>query len=193
MNGPLADDRPRQRVRQAGDGTLDTGALARAIRRQARLVGLAALVGALVAVILIIGSVPRYSATETILLDEERNELLNQVSAMPNAQRSDAAVQSEIEILGSQVLAMDVVERLSLHEDPSFMDPPDDLAGSLARGISVVTGWPSAGSVPSVRGSERRSIASCRVMRSMFIVLKSDDIFGFSRPSGGSSMVPHCT
>jgi succinoglycan biosynthesis transport protein ExoP len=131
-------------------GMIDTGAIARAIRRQAPLMGIAALVGAVLAVVLIIGSVPRFTAMETILLDEERNELLNQVSAMPNAQRSDAAVQSEIEILGSQVLAMDVVDRLSLHEDRGFMNPPVDLPARLSAAIDRVADWGSALLSPSV-------------------------------------------
>ena len=52
---------------------------------------------------------------------------------------------------------------------------------------------PSVGSAPIVRGSDKRSSASSIVKRSMFIVLNSDTIFGFSIPVGGSSIVPHCT
>lgn len=147
MNGPLHDTTPATPVHPAGGqppaGTLDTERLGRAMRRQAPLVGKAAAIGAALSLALIVASVPRYSAMETILLDEERNELLNQVSAMPSAQRSDAAVQSEIEILGSQVLALDVVAALDLHSDPSFMDPPVDLPERLAEGISAAAGWVS--------------------------------------------------
>jgi succinoglycan biosynthesis transport protein ExoP len=142
MNSPLKApaDLPR-RTPAAGtqplaEGTIDSEGIGRAVRRQARLVAISAAIGALLALVVILGSVPRYGALETILLDEERNELLNQVSAMPNAQRSDAAVQSEIEILGSQVLALDVVERLDLHRDEAFMNPTVDLPARLIRGLS---------------------------------------------------------
>ncbi len=127
---------------------IDTDQLARAARRQAGLVARSAGIGAAAALVLILGSVPRYSASETVLLDEERSDLLNQVSAMPNAQRTDAAVQSEIEILGSQLLALAVVDRLQLHKDAAFMDPPRGLTGQAAAVLQAVMGLVSGDADP---------------------------------------------
>ncbi len=127
---------------------IDTDQLARAARRQAGLVARSAGIGAAAALVLILGSVPRYSASETVLLDEERSDLLNQVSAMPNAQRTDAAVQSEIEILGSQLLALAVVDRLQLHKDAAFMDPPRGLTGQAAAVLQGVMGLVSGDADP---------------------------------------------
>lgn len=145
MNGPMHDPglHPLAQTGGGSAGLIDSERLIRAARRRAGLIGRGAAIGGLVALALILGSVPRYSAMETILLDEERAELLNQVSAMPNEARSDAAVQSEIEILGSQVLALEVVERLELHEDAAFMDPPVDLASGIVGGITSTVEWVS--------------------------------------------------
>ena len=52
---------------------------------------------------------------------------------------------------------------------------------------------PSPGSTPRVRGKVKSCSASCIVMRSRTMVLKRLTIFGFSIPSGGSSIVPHWT
>ncbi|OYU17245.1 MAG: hypothetical protein CFE34_16765 [Rhodobacteraceae bacterium PARR1] len=159
MNGPMNDpglppfSRTPAGAASATAQVIDTDQLARAARRQAGLVAKSAGIGAAAALLLILGSVPRYSASETILLDEERSDLLNQVSAMPNAQRTDAAVQSEIEILGSQLLALAVVDRLQLHKDAGFMDPPLGLTGQVGaalRGvIGLVSGKPEGGSPPA--------------------------------------------
>lgn len=135
MNGPYTRQPPFSADPESAT-VIDSEKLSQSARRQAGLVLRAALVGGALALLVILGAVPRYSATETILLDEERNELLNQVSALPNAVRSDATVQSELEILRSQVLALEVVERLNLDADPDFMNPPTDSLTWAMGGIS---------------------------------------------------------
>lgn len=75
---------------------------------------------------IVIGSVQRFVAVETVLLDEERSNLLDQVSALPYSVRSDSAIQSEIEIIKSRVLAANVVDHLRLDQDEAFLNPPVD-------------------------------------------------------------------
>lgn len=147
MNGPYTRQ-PLQGTDPDAGAVIDSEKLGQSARRQAGLVLKAALVGAALSLVMIVGAVPRYSATETILLDEERNQLLNQVSAMPNAVRSDATVQSELEILRSHILAVEVVKRLKLDQDPDFMNPPVDLVSSLAGMASSVAGVLSSDDAP---------------------------------------------
>ncbi|MDP2085610.1 MAG: GumC family protein [Gemmobacter sp.] len=104
--------------------SLDPGRVARALKRQWFVITLGALVGAALAIAAAIGSIPRYEATVTILLDEERSELLQQVSALPNAVNSDAAIQSEMQIISSRALALAVVDALGLDKDAHFLNPP---------------------------------------------------------------------
>lgn len=137
MNGPYTRQ-PHSGTDQDAGTVIDSEKLGQSARRQAGLVLKAALIGAAISLLLIFSAVPRYSATETILLDEERNELLNQVSALPNAVRSDATVQSELEILRSQILAIEVVKRLNLDQDADFMNPPVDLVSRVMGAITSV-------------------------------------------------------
>lgn len=141
MSGPIkerpinwnAQTRPR---RPAGtEAQLDLGKMSRAVRRQLPLIGACALAGAVLAVLMIVGSIPRYTAVETVLLDEERSELLDQVSALPNAVRTDSAVQSEIEIIKSRALAYEVVDDLGLHEDENFLYPPVDATSRIIGSV----------------------------------------------------------
>ncbi|MEL7213948.1 MAG: GumC family protein [Pseudomonadota bacterium] len=115
---------------------LDVGALTRAVRRQAALVMICATAGIVIAVLMILGSIPRYTAVETVLLDEERAELLNNVSPLPNAVRSDTAVQSEIEIIRSRALAYEVVDLLRLDQDEDFLSPPIGATQAVMNTIS---------------------------------------------------------
>ncbi|KIC48259.1 hypothetical protein RA29_16420 [Tateyamaria sp. ANG-S1] len=90
---------------------------------------------------MILGTLPRYTAVETVLLDEERGELLNQVSPLPNAVRSNTAVQSEIEIIRSRVLALKVIDLLELDQDEDFLSPP---VGTTERVLGLVSKVTSA-------------------------------------------------
>ncbi|WP_299772043.1 Wzz/FepE/Etk N-terminal domain-containing protein [uncultured Tateyamaria sp.] len=126
--------------RDREEPSLDLGAITRAVRRQARLTILWATAGAIVAVLMILGTLPRYTAVETVLLDEERGELLNQVSPLPNAVRSNTAVQSEIEIIRSRVLALNVVDLLELDKDEDFLSPPVGITERVLGLVSKATG-----------------------------------------------------
>ncbi len=190
MNGPLTNPRhPAFGDSETGSQVIDSEKLAQAARRQAALVAKAAAIGVVLALLLILGSVPRYSATETILLDEERNELLNQVSALPNAVRSDATVQSELEILRSQVLALEVVQRLNLDQDADFMNPPVGAVARVTGALSSVAGLFSGGGAevigppvdPKIAAREaaaaalRQNLYVERVGRSFVLILAYSD------------------
>ncbi|AXI41545.1 Wzz/FepE/Etk N-terminal domain-containing protein [Sulfitobacter sp. SK011] len=118
---------------------VDVGSMVRAMRRQFRLVMIFAAIGLVIAVLMILGSVPRYTAAETVLLDEQRADLLNEVSPLPNAVRSDTAVQSEIEIIRSRALAYQVVDLLNLDEDADFLSPPVGATQQVIGAVSSLT------------------------------------------------------
>lgn len=118
---------------------IDLGRMMRAIRRQVPLIATCAALGIFVSALMILGSVSRYTAVETVLLDEERADLLNAVSPLPNAVRSDTAVQSEIEIIRSLALAYRVVDLLRLDEDADFLSPPVGATQQIARTIGALT------------------------------------------------------
>jgi succinoglycan biosynthesis transport protein ExoP len=117
----------------------DMGSAGRAVRRQLPLVAVCAGIGALIAILMILGSIPRFRAVETVLLDEERSELLEEVSPIPNAIYSNSAIQSEVEIIKSKALARLVVDRLDLHEDEVFMNPPTSLTEQAVGLVGLVT------------------------------------------------------
>ena len=129
---------------------LDPGRVKRALWRQWPVIALCAAIGAVLALALAAGTHARYHATVMILLDEERSELLQLVSALPNAVINDAAVQSEMEIIRSRVLALSVVDRLNLDEDETFLNPPVDALDRIVAAVrrlarpvlDLVTGAP---------------------------------------------------
>jgi len=145
MTGPIGEKGTVWQVAPATGATremvtLDPARAFRALRRQWIVICATAFIGGTIALLNGIGTVPRYEATVTILLDQERSELLHQVSALPNAVVTDAAIQSEMEIIRSRSLALQVVDALNLHQDEAFLDPPIDatvkIVGAL-RGLAA--------------------------------------------------------
>src|SRR6056297_3667916 len=127
MTGMISERQAWNSPTPVDDEKFELAKLGRAVRRQLPLVAFFAFIGAALAAAMVIGSVQRFIAIESILLDEERSHLLDQVSALPNSARSDSAIQSEIEIIKSRVLAEKVVDRLSLDENTAFLNPPTDM------------------------------------------------------------------
>ncbi|WP_292291022.1 GumC family protein [Marivita sp.] len=127
MTGMISERQAWNSPTPGDDEKFELAKLGRAVRRQLPLVAFFAFIGAALAAAMVIGSVQRFIAIESILLDEERSNLLDQVSALPNSARNDSAIQSEIEIIKSRVLAEKVVDRLNLDENTAFLNPPTDM------------------------------------------------------------------
>lgn len=157
-----------QHTARAGEDYLDISQILRAVRRQAWLGIVFVLGGVALAVAYIATAQPLYTAYATILLDEERAELLDLVSSLPSAVMGDAAVQSEVEILKSHELALRVVERLDLverREELAVEPTPLNRAVGAARGfvgsmLDSLSGAPEGGAAAvdeeTLRAPERR-------------------------------------
>lgn len=142
---PLDDAFSRPRSEPDSD-VLDLRRLMRAVRRQFLVVAAFVAAGIALAITTIVTSQPLYTAYATILLDEERAELLDLVSALPSAVLGDAAIQSEVEILKSHELALRVVDRLDLMERTDALRIEPSPISRVVGGIrSAVAGLMSFG------------------------------------------------
>ncbi|MCF3931920.1 Wzz/FepE/Etk N-terminal domain-containing protein [Acuticoccus sp. M5D2P5] len=120
---------------------IDLGVLFRAARRQAWLVIASIGVCSVLALGYAMSLQPLYTSYATILLDEDRAELVNLISELPNAALRDATVQSEVEVLKSQALAERVVDRLDLTARPDVLSiKPSPINAAIGQVKSVVSG-----------------------------------------------------
>ena len=188
MAGPIGNKGTVWQEGPAGGSTremisLDPARAFRALRRQWALIGVVALIGGGIALLNGIGTVPRYEATVTILLDQDRSEMLHQVSALPNAVVTDAVIQSEMEIIRSRSLALAVVDRLALHEDPAFLDPPMDASqrfeGALRELAQPLLGSNPVQPDPQLVGDPERLAreAAASILLSQVVVERIDRSF----------------
>jgi succinoglycan biosynthesis transport protein ExoP len=100
-------------------------------RRQWPLIGVAVLAAIAVAIAYLLVTPPRFLGKSQLLLDTRRIQLFQQQSVLSDTNFDVPAVESQIEILKSESVALSVVEELKLSEDPEFTGQTTSLIGSV--------------------------------------------------------------
>jgi succinoglycan biosynthesis transport protein ExoP len=124
-------------------GPIDFDQLLAAARRQAQVVGTAAAGGLLLGLAYVITAVPQYTAKTDILIDGNKDK--NDVSATIAELTFDTgAIDSQVEVLKSEKIALSVISTLKLTRDPEFMGSRGTLLGqafNLLRVAFDFSGW----------------------------------------------------
>jgi succinoglycan biosynthesis transport protein ExoP len=126
-----------------GSRALDLEQLLAAARRQARVVGFAAAVGGLLGLAYAISATPLYTATTDLLIDSQKDK--TELSASIAELTFDTgAIDSQVEVLKSEKIALAVIAALSLTHDPEFMGArgtPIGQALAALRSTLDFVGW----------------------------------------------------
>jgi len=100
---------------------IDLEALLAAARRQAFIVILAVAVTCGIGVAYLVTAVPYFTATTTILIDSKKNQDQIIGSMIADAAYDPGAIESQLEIIRSENVALSVVKALDLDKDPEFI------------------------------------------------------------------------
>jgi uncharacterized protein involved in exopolysaccharide biosynthesis/Mrp family chromosome partitioning ATPase len=101
-------------------GTLDLKPLVRLLRWRARSITAVVLAALVLAAALIALLPAKYTATAVVLLDPRETRVTASESVISGIGSDAAAVESQVEVFQSPVLARRVIEQLKLEEDPQF-------------------------------------------------------------------------
>ena len=103
------------------------------IRRQYLVIGLVALLGIVLGVVYLINTPPSYTAKADLIIDSRKVNLLpvQQQAIMGDFPLDDAAVDSQIEVLKSENVALSVIKNLHLMQDPEFNASSGGLMGAI--------------------------------------------------------------
>ena len=83
---------------------------------------------------------PRYTGEAVLLIDSHRLDLFQQQHPMGEDEPIDTAiVDSQVEILKSEEIALNVIKELNLTSDPEFVGPSSGLLGAVFNVISSVS------------------------------------------------------
>ena len=77
-----------------------------------------------VAGIYVLTTPPRFTATATLLIDTRKNQLFQQQSVLSDTPVDSAAVESQVQILRSETIALAVIKQFGLAELPGVSQAP---------------------------------------------------------------------
>lgn len=103
------------------------------LRRRGYIIALAVLLGVALAALYIIVTPPYYTGRATLIVDAPRTQFF-QAQSMPGESATlidSATVDTQIQILTSDDLALAVIHDLRLNEDQEFVSPPSGIFGTI--------------------------------------------------------------
>ncbi|MEI9426799.1 MULTISPECIES: polysaccharide biosynthesis tyrosine autokinase [unclassified Mesorhizobium] len=120
-----------------GDDFIDIERLLGMAARQAKVVGVCAIIGLFLGLLYLQTTPPKFVSVSSVLIDEGLNKIVDDISATSTTMQTDSAILSQIEILTSTRLAAVVVDKLKLDQNDAFMNPPQS---ALAQGVGMIRG-----------------------------------------------------
>lgn len=126
------------------------------IRRQWPAVLFVAALCVVLGVVYVINAPTNYTAQATLIIDTHKVNILPQQSVIGDLPVDSATVESQVEILRSENIALRVIKDLRLADDPEFGGSGGGLIGNMA---SVVVDW-IGGAQPSEYDLQRRAAAT---------------------------------
>jgi polysaccharide biosynthesis transport protein len=137
------------------------------VRRQIFVVLAFAVLGVALGAIYVLKAPPKYTATVTLLADTRKMELVQQPTVYDEASiQSVGAMETQVELLRSDEVALRVIKKLNLSEDPRFVGSHQkNVLRSLLR--SVAPGYFAES--PALSEDERQSLALAQFDKNLTI------------------------
>ena len=135
------------------------------VRRQIFLVLALAVLGAALGAIYVLKSPPKYTATVTLLADTRKIELVQQPTVYNEASiQSVGAMETQVELLRSDEVALRVIKKLNLSEDPRFIESHHQ---SVIRSLLHSVAPDYFPELPAMSQDERQSLALAQFDKSL--------------------------
>jgi succinoglycan biosynthesis transport protein ExoP len=108
------------------------------LRRQYLVIALVLLCMLAIAAVYIVTSPPRYTAHAVLVIDTHKTQVFQPQTALGELPIDSATVDTQIEILNSEKIALSVIKDLRLYEDPEFISPRNNLLGAITGFFNTV-------------------------------------------------------
>ena len=107
------------------------------VRRQYAIIGSVAAIAIAMGFVYLFTTPPGYTATATMLIDTSNIRQVQQQTTIPDSFIDSGTVESQVQILKSDSIALAVIKKLNLTEEREFVGPGE---GLISRVLSSVTG-----------------------------------------------------
>ena len=101
------------------------------VSRRYREVGVAVAIAIVLGVIYLLTATPSYTASASMIIDTNKIQLFQQQSMFNDFPMDSGAVESQVEVLKSESIALAVIKQLHLTDDPEFTGGGGGLIGTL--------------------------------------------------------------
>lgn len=103
----------------------------RILRRQLPIVAVIMTCCVALAILYLVNTPPKFTATGSMVIDTRKVQLLEKESVLGEAQIDASTVQTQVEMLKSDNVALAVIKKLNLIDDPEFVPPADEKSQGL--------------------------------------------------------------
>ncbi|HEX2135563.1 MAG TPA: polysaccharide biosynthesis tyrosine autokinase [Microvirga sp.] len=123
------------------DGQIDLSYVLGFLRRQWAVILACLLATLALALVYLFVTPPRYTGKALLMLDTRRLQLFQQQSVLSEVSFDAPAVESQLELLKSENVALSVIDSLKLKDDPEFTGEVQSFVGALIREAWKVVDW----------------------------------------------------
>lgn len=116
-------------------GSVDLDQMLAIVRRQWRLVAGFAVAAIVVGLVYLMTATPRFTSTAAILIDENNQKIVDQLSAISGVLEDEGQVLSQVELLQSEKISLAVSKSLDLEHNAMFMNGKTGILGSAIGAI----------------------------------------------------------
>ncbi|WFR97737.1 polysaccharide biosynthesis tyrosine autokinase [Rhizobium tumorigenes] len=119
--------------------SLDFNRLLAIVRRQWRIVAICALVFMVLGVVIALTATPKYTAETDVLIEHSNSGIVNQISdsGAPVSSDDESTVLSQLEIIKSKTIALDVIRKLDLTHNAVFMQSESSILGTARSMLNI--------------------------------------------------------
>lgn len=135
--------------------------------RQWRVAAVAVAITVALGVAYLITAVPLYTANTDVMIDQSNIKLTDQLSALGGNLEDDASILSQVELLKSEKIGLDVVDKLDLSNNAAFMSSagsPLSRVRQLIRSVLNISSWFTSDTPTQDETEEKRRAALAKVL-----------------------------
>lgn len=148
-----AESPPRHPRDDADSGILSVDNMVAVLRRRALLIGAAMAAMLVVGLAYLVTTKPMFDSTALVYLDVENAQVIggndSNASGMPPS-LSDVDVNSQLQIIKSEKIALAVIDQLGIKDADEFMRPQNMIAQLAQRGLGIIRSMVRLGPPPAV-------------------------------------------
>ncbi|MFK0385448.1 polysaccharide biosynthesis tyrosine autokinase [Agrobacterium sp. NPDC090273] len=150
----------------------DFDAVFAVIKRQWRVVAVSVFTAILLGAGYLATAVPLYTASAKVLIDRTNGQVVEQLSTVGAVADEEASVLSQVEVLKSDTIALAVVDKLNLTENPQFNSGSGSIMGAAVgaiRSVLNIGGWFAAESETDAKdeADRKRQLAADTLLRNL--------------------------